>query len=123
MLIHNHTGMPCTICGFGAKDPDKFLKELKSGFNADTGRYFITDLETGRRFIVEPIDNSSHSADWGDLNPSTKKIEGSYGEKHIGSIKDEDSLITKENGFKNIIYCKNPEDGIKKLLKMENENI
>lgn len=124
MATHGHIGIPCTICGFGAKDPEKFLRELKNGFNPDNGRFIITDMKTGRRFIVEPIDDSQHPADWGDVNPSSKKIEGHYGEKHIGSIKEEDSIITKENGFKNWVYFKgSPEEGIRKLLEIENEII
>lgn len=27
MVMHGHTGIPCTICGFGSVDPEKFLQE------------------------------------------------------------------------------------------------
>lgn len=67
-----------------------------------TGRYFITTKED-RTFCVEPIDNSNlQGADWGDVDPASKKITGTYGEKHRGSIHESESIITKENGFKNI---------------------
>jgi len=90
----------------------------------DTGRFYITDPKTGRVFCCEPIDNSQRPADWGDLNPATKKIEGHYGEKHIGSITEEDSIITKENGYKNWVYFTgSPEEGIRKLLELEKRNI
>ena len=70
---------------------------------SDTGRQFYVDLKTGKRFVIEVIDNSrgKHS-DWGDIDPATKKVTGSYGNKHIGSIHEDDSIITKENGFDKI---------------------
>lgn len=39
---------------------------------SDSGRYYITDIESGRRFLVEPI-GVSHP-EWGDLDPVTKRI-------------------------------------------------
>ena len=73
---------------------------------SDTGRYFVKCLETGKIFCVEPIDDSPHRKIWGDINPSTKKLEGNYGAKNKGSIKTYESIITKDNGFKNIIILK-----------------
>lgn len=67
----------------------------------DTGRFIVTSLKTGKKYFVEPIDNGIRT-EWGDLNPSTKKLEGDYGTKHKGSIKESESLITEENGFVNI---------------------
>lgn len=69
-----------------------------------TGRYYVTTKE-GRTFCIEPIDNSnSHHGNWGDVDPATKKLmTGTYGEKHRGSIHENESIITKENGFKNIV--------------------
>jgi len=40
---------------------------------------------------------------WGDIDPATKKVTGSYGNKYKGAIKADESMITKENGFENII--------------------
>ncbi len=68
----------------------------------DTGRFIVTSLKTGRKYYVEPID-SGNRVDWGDINPATKRIEGNYGSKHKGSIKESESLITEENGFSNIV--------------------
>ncbi len=68
----------------------------------DTGRFIVTSLKTGRKYYVEPID-SGERTDWGDINPATKKIEGAYGTKHKGSVRESESLITKENGFENIV--------------------
>ncbi len=52
----------------------------------DTGRFIVTSLKTGKKYYVEPIDNGNR-AEWGDLNPSTKKMEGDYGSKHKGAVK------------------------------------
>lgn len=87
---------------------------------SDTGRYYMT-ME-GRTFCIEPIDNTQGKGrrGFGDINPATKKVEGNYGDKHIGSIHEDDSIITKENGFKNIKICnvgENPQDYINRLLK------
>ena len=68
-----------------------------------TGRYYIK--RGGRTFCVEPIDNNQGKGreNFGNINPVTKKVEGNYGDKHIGSIHEDDSIITEENGFKNIV--------------------
>jgi len=81
----------------------------------NTGRYVVVDNETGRKFVVEPIGNPR--TDFGDINPATGKVEGDYGSKYRGSIDEKDSIITEENGFKNIGYSQNPLDLIAKLLK------
>lgn len=67
----------------------------------DTGRFIVKSLKTGKTYFVEPIDNGNKT-EWGDLNPATKKIEGDYGTKYKGAVKESESLITKENGFENI---------------------
>ena len=67
----------------------------------ETGRFIVKSLVTGVTYYVESI-GDSHPADWGDLDPATKKMTGSYGEKHCGCITEDESLITEENGFKNI---------------------
>lgn len=70
---------------------------------SQTGRYYTT--RDGRTFVIEPIDNTEGKGriKWGDINPATKEVEGTYGNKYTGAIKEEDSIITPENGFKNII--------------------
>ena len=68
----------------------------------DTGRFIVTSLKTGKKYFVEPIDNGEKMT-WGDINPATKKIEGDYGSKHKGAVKESESLITEENGFAKII--------------------
>lgn len=56
---------------------------------------------TGRKYYVEPIDGGRRT-EWGDINPATKRIEGDYGAKFRGAIDERDSMITPENGFRNI---------------------
>lgn len=68
--------------------------------SSQTGRFLVT-TKSGRRFLVEPIGYTKTG--FGDINPATKKVEGDYGDKYRGSIDANESVITKENGFKNII--------------------
>lgn len=84
---------------------------------SDNGRYYIKSAKTGKTYVVEPIDNGIRT-EWGDINPSTKKLEGDYGSKHKGSIKESESIITEENGFTNIATLPpgySPEDYIEML--------
>jgi len=68
----------------------------------ETGRLIVKSLITGRTYFVEPI-SSGHSSGWGDMDPATKKLTGKYGEKYTGSVTEKESMITEENGFKNIV--------------------
>lgn len=70
-----------------------------------TGRHFVYSMRTGKRYGVEPIDAKT-KVKWGDVNPATGKVEGKYGSKYKGSIKANESLITKDNGFINITELK-----------------
>jgi hypothetical protein len=83
---------------FDRKEFDKrFLQE-----SDNTGRFIVKSMVTGIRYYVEPIDNGTR-AEWGDINPATKKVEGDYGMKHRGAIDAKDSMITPENGMENIV--------------------
>ena len=66
----------------------------------ETGREIMFFPETGKKYFIEWIGNG-HSA-WGDFDPVTKKFTGSYGNKNRGSVTPKESVITEENGFKNI---------------------
>lgn len=66
----------------------------------ETGRFTVISYRTGKKYAVEPIGYTKTS--FGDINPATKQVEGNYGDKYQGSIDAKDSLITEENGFKNI---------------------
>lgn len=68
----------------------------------ETGRFIVKSLTTGKTYFVEPIGNK-HPSDWGDLNPATGKIEGSYGKKYTGCVTEKESIIASDNGFTNIV--------------------
>jgi hypothetical protein len=67
-----------------------------------TGRHYFT--ANGRTFFIEPImPNATYKGKgWGDVDPASGKVTGGYGNKHRGAITEDESVITKENGFKNI---------------------
>jgi hypothetical protein len=83
-------------------------KEFRKEFMVDrehTGREIVTFFETGKSYCIEWIEpRSMKKKGWGDINPATGKVEGSYGNKYRGAIKEDESMITKENGFDEIVY-------------------
>ncbi len=84
-----------------------------------TGR-FILHMPNGKKYYIEPIDNKNHHALFGDINPATNKVEGSYGEKFRGSVNELESLISESNGFSHIFTLPpgvSPIDYIEQLNK------
>lgn len=80
-------------------------RELMTRFlhkSDNTGRFVVQSKITGITYFVEPIDKGKPNVLWGDVDPATKKLTGDYGNIRRGAVKPEDSMITKENGFKNI---------------------
>ena len=69
-------------------DRKRFLKDSDR-----TGRFIVKSLVTGKRYFVEPIGNS-RPAEWGDLDPATKKMTGDYGDKYEGCVSEKESIIT-----------------------------
>ena len=69
----------------------------------ETGRELYFFPETGKKYFVEYIQPRGFKTTWGDVNPATKKVEGSYGDKFTGSVSSEESVITVENGFEDIV--------------------
>lgn len=69
---------------------------------SNSGRY--TFKHGDRTFVIEPIDNTLGKSRelHGDIDPVTKKMSRSYGNKSVGAIHEDDSIITKENGFNDI---------------------
>lgn len=63
-----------------------------------TGRYFIRDRQSGRVFCVEPINRRDQKLD--DVNWTNGGIDAVRG----GAVRDEESIITPENGFTGITY-------------------
>lgn len=80
---------------------NEFNKRFLSNTDS-SGRFIVYSQVTGKKYYVEPI-GGSHIP-WGDVNPATKKVEGSYGDKFKGSIDETESLMTPENGFEEITY-------------------
>lgn len=69
----------------------------------ETGREVIFFPETGKQYFIEYIAPKGHRTDWGSYNPSTGNIENKKGAgKYNGAIDAKDSIITKDNGFKDI---------------------
>ena len=69
----------------------------------------------------EPIKPNStyRGKGWGDLDPASGKVTGGYGDKYIGAITEDQSIITEANGFKNITTLGvgvSPEDYIERVL-------
>lgn len=67
----------------------------------DTGRFMVYSPRTGRQYFVEPI--GTVKTNWGSIDPASGEMMHKKGDgKYRGSIDAKDSLITEENGFKNI---------------------
>lgn len=85
----------------------------------DTGRQWIRDLKTGRVFCVEPISERDQQAS--DTVFTNGGIDGTSVKKGFakgGSITRDESIITPENGFKNIVEFHGSADSvIEDLLK------
>ncbi len=61
----------------------------------------MTSKRTGRTYAVEPIGDPHKQ--WGSIIPGTDDMAIKKGwKKYRGSIDKNESLITEENGFKNI---------------------
>lgn len=71
-----------------------------------TGRHIVTSFRTGRKYYVEPIGNN-RQADWGHYLHN----------ENIGAVKEQDSIVKKENGFDKVhlIAAGSPYDKINKL--------
>jgi hypothetical protein len=79
-----------------------------------TGRYFIRDRQSGRVFCVEPINPRDQKLD--DLNWSNGGIDAVRG----GAVREEDSIITSENGFRGITFLPpgtSPDGYVEMLVK------
>lgn len=97
----------------------EILKRFTTNTN-ETGRMIVTSLKTGRKYFIEAI-GSGYNEVWGDVDPATKKITGSYGDKYTGSVRPEQSLITEGNGFKNIVTLKVGESPFDEIDRRDKE--
>jgi len=66
----------------------------------ETGRYMVI-MQSGRKFMVEEWGNNY--VQWGDIDPATKKL-NKVKVKDMEIINETNTMITKENGFKNICF-------------------
>lgn len=79
----------------------KVVQQFLSGTD-ESGRFIVTSQRTGKSYFVEPI-LGAHTPKWGSIDPATGKLMHKKGDgKYTGAIDKKDSLITEENGFKNI---------------------
>jgi hypothetical protein len=81
-----------------------------------TGRYFVRDRRSGRVFCVEPINRRDQKLD--DVGWTNGGIDPVRG----GAVREEDSVITPENGFRNITVLppgSSPDGYIEMLLMGE----
>ena len=70
----------------------------------ETGKHIVTSYRTGKKYYVEPIGNG-RMADWGSVNPATGEMENKKGAgKYTGSVSEKESVVTEQNGFKNIQF-------------------
>ncbi len=66
----------------------------------ETGRYWVI-MKSGRKFLVEEW--GSNYVQWGNIDPVTKKL-NKVTVKDVEPINEANTLILKENGFKNICF-------------------
>lgn len=69
--------------------------------SSETGRYIVFSFRTKKQYFVEPIGDPH--LEWGSLDQRTGKLIAKKGwKKFRGSIDEENSMITKENGFSKV---------------------
>jgi hypothetical protein len=66
----------------------------------ESARYTVV-MKSGRRFVVEEW--GTNHTQWGDIDPATKKL-NKIRVKDVQVINESNTIITKENGFKNICF-------------------
>jgi hypothetical protein len=83
---------------------------------SNTGRYFYHDPRSGRRFCIEPISERVQKQEektW--TNGGINQVRG-------GSIREDESIITSENGFTGITTLPpgvSPDAFIEALIRAE----
>ena len=85
------------------------INEIKQKFlinSEDTGRFIVKSLKSGKTYFVVEAIGDPH-LEWGSLDPATKDLNNKKGwKKYKGSIEENETLITKENGFDKIYELK-----------------
>jgi hypothetical protein len=81
---------------------DTIMKKFLTNTD-DTGRFIVCSKRTGKKYFVEPIETAK-TPKWGSIDPATGELMHKKGDgKYRGGISEKESLITPDNGFKNII--------------------
>lgn len=82
--------------------PEGFLKETDK-----TGRFLIRSIRTGKLYACEPL-HTKERRRWGYIQQFSD-----------GAIQKEESLITEENGFKNIETLKPGESPLEWIKRID----
>ena len=86
----------------------------------DTGRFLITSKASGKTYFIEP-QGDAH-IEWGSVDVTTGNMNTKKGwKKNKGSTEREDSLITTENGFKNITTLGKGESPLAYIERIDKE--
>lgn len=84
----------------------------------NTGRYWVRDMQSNRLFCVEPIRDRNEKEN--DRVFTNGGIDGTdvknKSQVKGGATLESNSIITEQNGFKNIRYGSNPMDIIETML-------
>ena len=86
----------------------------------ETGRFIVKSKKTGKTYFVEAIDGDERTL-WGDYDPATKSFQTAGYGKYKGSVKPEESMITKENGFEKIHLLKPGESPLEYIERIDEE--
>lgn len=99
------------------------INKIKQDFlinSDDTGRFIVKSLKSGKTYFVEPIGDPH--LEWGSLDPATKDLNNKKGwKKYKGSIEENETLITKENGFDKIYELKPGENPLGFIEILDNK--
>lgn len=88
---------------------------------SETGRFYIQSMKSGRVYCVEPMEGKR--VEWGSVDPVTGEFVNKKGwKKYTGAITEKESIITEENGFKNIVYLEPGESPLDYVERLENGN-
>lgn len=98
------------------------IDEIKQKFlinSEDTGRFLVKSLKSGKTYFVEAIGDPH--LEWGSLDPATKDLNNKKGwKKYKGSIEENETLITKENGFDKIYELKPGQNPLAYIENLDN---
>jgi len=83
-----------------------------------TGRFLYKSSRTGRTYFIEP--QGDPHIEWGSVDQSSGKMNVKKGwKRNMGSTEKEDSLITQENGFKNITILRPGESPLGYIRRLD----